>query len=121
MDDKTTTINEIKATLKKFIDERDWEQYHNPKDVAVALNVEAAELLEHFVFKSDDQVKDILADPKKREEIEDECGDCIAYLVDFARVCGIDLCKAYEKKMKKNEKKYPPELVKGKNKKYTEY
>jgi len=121
MNDNKTTIEEIKTDVKRFIDERDWEQFHNPKDVAIALSVEAAEVLEHFTFKSQEQVKEILADPKKKEAIQDELGDCIAYLTDLARVCDIDLAKAYEEKIKKTAKKYPIDLVKGKNNKYTDY
>jgi NTP pyrophosphatase (non-canonical NTP hydrolase) len=121
MDDNTTTIEEAKSILKEFIDERDWEQFHKPKEVALALSVEVAEILEHFVFKSKEQVEDKLADPKVKEEIEDEIADSFAYLIDLARVCDVDLMKAYERKMEKNRKKYPKELVKGKNHKYTYY
>jgi len=121
MNDKETTIDDLKRMMKEFIDERDWEQYHLPKDVAIALSIEASEILEHFRFKNDKEIEEFLRDDKNKEELGDELADTLMFLVDLARVCKIDLAEATERKLKKSAKKYPKDLVKGKSHKYTHY
>jgi NTP pyrophosphatase (non-canonical NTP hydrolase) len=121
MKDDKTTINEIKKKVEEHIQERDWEQFHNPKDVAIALSIEAAEILEIFRWKTPEQMKELLSDPKIKEDLGDELADVLSFIVDLARVTDIDLAEAFERKMEKNNKKYPKELVKGKNHKYTYY
>ena len=121
MNDKETTIEEIKIKIKYFIDERDWEQFHNPKDVAIALTIEVAEILEHMRWKTKKELEEYLNKPKNKEEIGDELADTLMFLVDLARVCDIDLAEAFERKLKKVEKNYPKDLVRGKAHKYTHY
>lgn len=121
MNDRNTTIDEIKQKIKIFVDERDWEQFHNPKDVALAVSIEASEILEHFLWKTKKEVEDFIKDPKSKEELSDELADTLVYLVELARVCNIDLSEAYEKKAEKAARKYPKEVVKGKAHKYTFY
>jgi len=109
-------IQDITAKIRKFRDERDWQQFHNHKDVALSLVLEAAEVLEHFQWKSADEVK---AHAKaNKEELSDELADVAIYLFELADNVGIDLSKAIETKMKKNALKYPIEKAKGKHTKY---
>ena len=107
----------LKEEIKAFIQARDWEQYHAPKNLALALSVEAAEILEIFQWKGNDQ-------PLTKGEIESlrqEIGDVLVYLLELADKYGIDIIQAARDKMVLNEKKYPAEKVKGKAWKYTEY
>lgn len=119
--DEETKINALKEKIKLFCDARDWNQYHGAKDLAVALIIEASELLEHFRWKSDKEVKDLFENPTKKEEISDEMADVLYFLIRLAQRYDIDLSDALHKKMVKNEKKYPIEKAKGSNKKYTEF
>ncbi|MCI7606422.1 MAG: nucleotide pyrophosphohydrolase [Spirochaetales bacterium] len=99
-----------------FSEERDWKQYHNPKDLALSLSLEAAELLELFQWlDSDEAVK------KNRDKMREELADIIVYALDFAEALGFDdLNSLIMDKMKKNAEKYPVSKAKGSNKKYTE-
>jgi dCTP diphosphatase len=121
MNDNDTTIKEMRKRLKAFIDERDWDQFHKPKDIGLALIIEAAEILEHFRFKTDKEIEEFLNDSKNKEELGDELGDTLMFIIDLARVCNIDLAEAFERKLGKSAKKYPVDLVKGKSHKYTYY
>jgi NTP pyrophosphatase (non-canonical NTP hydrolase) len=117
--DGKTKISELKAMVKRFNDERDWDQFHNAKDLAIAVSVEAAEILEHFVYKSSDEV-DELFKGKKRGAIEDEVADTFWAILMLAERYDIDLSNALEKKMLETAKRYPIAKAKGSNKKYTE-
>ncbi len=94
-------LENLLERLRKFRDERDWRKYHKLKNLAISISIEAAELLEHFQWVDEIDLE------KKREEIEDEVADVFIYLLFFCDVAGIDLIKAAEKKMDKNEMKYP--------------
>lgn len=118
--DKSTNIHELKEKVKHFCTERDWDKYHNAKELATGLVIEASELLEHFVFKSEEQIDAMFKDPKKKEHICEELADVLHYVVRFAQIYNIDLATELDKKMKKNALKYPVEKVKGSNKKYNE-
>lgn len=120
MKDDNTTIKQLQEIAERFSNERDWDQYHNPKDLAIGAITEAAELLEPFRFKSEEQMYAMLEDPAKREHIGDELADTLYCIVRMAQKCGIDLSSAFEKKVEKNAKKYPIDKAKGQNKKYTE-
>ena len=111
---------EILKQLIEFRRERDWEQFHNPKDVAISLSIEASELLEWFQWKSAEQVQQRLASDK-REELEDEIADVAVYLAYLCHDLNIDLNQAIKNKMQKNAAKYPRDKVKGRNDKYDEY
>ena len=102
----------IKSEIRKFVDERDWEQFHTPKNLSMALSVEASELLEIFQWQKADEYKN--ANKKQKEMIKDEIADIFYYLVRISEKLNIDIEKALIKKMKKNRKKYPKRLVKGK-------
>ena len=113
-------MGEVKAMtekIKKFRDDRDWMQFHDPKNMAVSIILEASELLEHFQWKTIKEVEEYTK--KNREEIQDEIADIALYLFELSDNMGIDLINAMEKKLAKNEQKYPVEKAKGKHTKYT--
>jgi len=110
-------IKKITNKIKKFRDEREWLQFHNHKDLALSLVLEAAEVLEHFQWKSPDEVE--AYGKTAKNEIADELADVSMYLFELVDNLGIDLGKAIEVKMKKNAKKYPVKKAKGSAKKYT--
>ncbi len=105
-------INEIIDTLIKFRNERDWEQFHNPKDLALAINVEAGELLELFLWKK--------ADEANKEKVKEELADIFAFAFLLADKYGFDVRKIVTDKIKANSEKYPVEKAKGTSKKYNE-
>ena len=109
-------VKKITEKIKKFRDERDWLQFHDPKNMAVSIILEASELLEHFQWKTKEEVEKYVETNK--EEISYEIADIALYLFELADNLGVDLIKAMEKKMAKNEKKYPVEKAKGSHKKY---
>ena len=113
------TISLLTEKLVNFRNERDWARFHNPKDLAIALSIEAAELQELFLWKHHDDPE--LKAPKTREKLEEETADIAAYLFMLCERLDIDLKTALEAKIEKNAKKYPVELVKGSSKKYSEY
>jgi len=119
--DSKTTIEELKETVKKFCEERDWDQFHNAKDLAIALSIEVSELLEIFRWKSLDEIEQLFLDDKKRGKIEDEMADIFYFLLRIAQKYGVDLSRSLEKKMDKNKNRYPIEKARGSNKKYNEF
>lgn len=114
---------DLKALQRKVIefrDERDWKQYHNLKDLALSINIEAGELAEIFQWKTNREIEDALKNPKKLQELKHELADIIIYCLDMAEETGIDLEQAILEKIEHNSKKYPVEKAKGSAKKYTE-
>lgn len=112
-------FNLLRDRLKAFARERDWEQFHSPKNLAMALIVEAAELLEHFQWLTTEQSESLPAD--KFREVELEMADIFIYLMRLCERLDVDLLKVVEKKIQMNEEKYPAEKVRGSAKKYSEY
>ena len=106
------------ARIRKFRDDRDWKQFHNPKDLAVSISIEAAELLELFQWKSAEQSARFAAD--NRERVSEEIADVAIYLVELADITGIDLAQAIDAKLEKNARKYPVEKSRGISTKYTD-
>ena len=119
--DEERKIYELKELIKKFCDERDWDQFHNAKDLAIALSIEASELLEIFRWKNPEEVKELFENERKKEDISDEMADVLYFLVRMAQRYDIDLSEALERKMEKNNNKYPVEKSRGSNKKYDEF
>jgi NTP pyrophosphatase (non-canonical NTP hydrolase) len=109
-------ISQITQKIKKFRDERDWKQFHNHKDVALSLVLEATEVLEHFQWKSLKEVEE--HGKAAKEELADEIADVAIYLFELAHDLEIDIPKAIDRKMIKNAKKYPVEKAKGRHTKY---
>ena len=118
--DNETSIHELKEKIKSFCEARDWDQFHNAKDLAIALSIEASELLEHFRWKNEQEVGALFEIPEKREKIEDEMADVLYFLVRLSQMYNIDLSESLNRKMEKNNKNYPVEKSKGSNKKYSE-
>lgn len=114
MSDLQATIERIRA----FRDARDWMQFHNPKNLAGSIVIEAAELLEHFQWKTPEESENL--DAAKREAIAHEMADVAVYLLELADNLGIDLLQAIDRKMTVNEAKYPVEKARGSAAKYTE-
>ena len=117
--DSNTTIEELKIRIKKFNADRDWDQFHNAKDLAIAISTEAAEVLEHFIYKSNDEVEAIF-EGNKKTDIEDELADVFWTVLMLCERYNIDLSDSLKKKMEKTAKKYPIDKAKGSNKKYNE-
>jgi len=111
--------NELKATLRAFAAERDWDQFHSPKNLSMALSVEVAELVERFQWLTEEQSR--LLPPDVRQQVAEEIADIQIYLVRLADKLSIDIDSAVKDKMELNQRKYPAEKVRGKSLKYTEY
>src|SRR4051794_27605936 len=112
-------LTELRERLRVFAHERDWDQFHSPKNLAMALIKEAAEIVEHFQWLTENESATLALD--KRALVADELADCLIYLVRIADKLDIDLLAAAADKLKRNEAKYPASLVKGSARKYTEY
>jgi NTP pyrophosphatase (non-canonical NTP hydrolase) len=117
--DSLDSLTELTAAVRDFAEQRDWEQFHSPKNLAMALIVEAAELAEHFQWLSQQQSREL--DAEQQEAVSLEMADVLIYLVRMADRLGIDLLRAAQKKLGINEEKYPVALCAGKADKYTRY
>jgi len=115
--DSSTTLAELKTRVLAFVQARDWEQFHSPKNLSMALAAEAGELMEHFLWATPEQSAAIARDPAKRQKIADEIADVVIYSLEFANATGLDLSAAIEAKMAANAKKYPVEKSKGRSEK----
>ncbi len=113
------TYKDILKKIKKFRDERDWMQFHDPKNMAISVILEASELLEHFQWKSKEEIEKYIKE--NHEKVEDEIADVAIYLFEMADNMEIDLLEAMEKKLAKNENKYPVNKTKGKHTKYDKF
>lgn len=114
-----TSLASLRDRLREFSKERDWDQYHTPKNLSMALIGEAAELVEHFQWVEGSQSH--LLEEKTRHSVEEELADILIYLVRISDKLDVDLYQAVERKLEINEQKYPAEKVRGSAKKYTEY
>lgn len=114
------TINELMKQVQEFCEARDWDQFHNPKDLAIGLSTESNELLDIFRFKTEEQMNKIM-NSSKREHVEEEIADVFFFVLRFAQMNNIDLSEVLTKKITKNNAKYPVEKAKGSNDKYNEY
>jgi len=119
MNDTITTLQELKEIATKLVSERDWQQFHTPKDLSMNLSVEANELLEKFLWISSQKSFEEIETNKT--EIEDEVGDILFSILRFCAVSNIDATASFTKKIEKIKTKYPVEKVKGKYQKYTRY
>lgn len=112
-------LGQIIEKLRRFTRDREWEKYHNPKNLAMAISIEANELLEHFVWKTTEESKNHAE--KQKEAVGDEMADVAIYLLQLADLLGLDLLEIVDKKIAKNAKKYPVAKSHGSNRKYTEH
>lgn len=115
-----STVKQLMDLVQAFCEVRDWDQFHNPKDLAIGISTEANELLDIFRFKSEEQMKELFRNERSREHIEEEVADTFFFLLRFAQMNNIDLGKCIQDKLQKNNTRYPVEKIKGKNLKYTE-
>src|SRR5215207_3959404 len=113
------SLEDLRTAIREFIAERKWEQFHSPKNLAMALSVEASEIVEHFQWLTEEQSRNLPSE--KLAEIREEIGDVMIYLAELAGALGVDPVEAARSKLEINKQKYPVGLVKGKASKYTEY
>ena len=113
MSDSETTLADLKRLVGDFVDRRDWHQFHSPKNLAMSMAIESAELMEHFQWLSVEQSRRVADDSAKMADIGDELADVLCYSLAMANELGIDLSAAVLKKMEKNERKYPAEEYRG--------
>src|SRR3954454_22215319 len=121
MTDPETTITQLKALVLRFSRERDWEQFHHPKDLGVALACEVGEVLEHFRYRTNDEIRASLEDPARTRALAHELADCLWLLLRLADVCTIDLASSLREKVELAALKYPVDQVYGRPDKYTAY
>ncbi|HEY4299859.1 MAG TPA: nucleotide pyrophosphohydrolase [Candidatus Didemnitutus sp.] len=120
MQDAKTTVAELRARVMTFARERDWEQFHSPKNLSMALAAEAGELMEHFLWADSKASIETTRNPAKRTAIAEELADVVIYALEFANICELDLAAAIADKLIKNAAKYPVEKARGRSDKYTE-
>jgi dCTP diphosphatase len=113
------SLDALRARVNNFVTERDWAQFHSPKNLAMAMIVEAGEVVEHFQWMTEQESNNL--DAQTKEQVGQELSDTLVYLLRIAEVCGIDLIEAANKKIDLNAQKYPVEKCKGSNAKYTSY
>src|SRR5262249_51638677 len=109
MADPKTTVAVLREAMQKFVAERDWEQFHTPKNLVMGLSVEAAELMEHFLWMSNEESRTVVRDPARRVEVADEMADVALYLLALCNTLDIDLSEAITNKLAKTALKYPIE------------
>lgn len=107
MSDQTTTLADLREIMRQFVHERDWNQFHSPKNLSMAIAIEAAELMEHFQWQDVNAARDIHESPEDMQQVREELADIVAYVVSFANSLNIDISTALREKMIKNAKKYP--------------
>jgi NTP pyrophosphatase (non-canonical NTP hydrolase) len=113
MPDKTTTVADLRASVARFVAERDWEQFHNAKDLAISICIEAAELLEEFQWHDAAQVAAASVDPEARERARLELADILVYCLSLSNALGIDVSDAVRDKLAMAGRKYPAEVYHG--------
>lgn len=118
MNDEQTTLKEIKDAVLAFAAERDWEQFHSPKNLSMAIAAEAAELMEHFLWSSTEASVAAMDEDDQRKKVEEELADVVIFAVEFANMTKIDLSSAIKNKMRKNALKYPVDKARGRSDKY---
>jgi len=114
--DHKATIKELKDYLAQFVDERQWQQFHSPKNLAMGMAVELGELMEHFLWIDEKESRQIVDDPQEMALIREEMADVFCYLLNLAQVLKVDLSEAFYEKMKRNNEKYPADKFRGKYK-----
>ncbi len=116
MSDSQTTVAELRQLVNAFIDARDWHQFHSPKNLAMSLAIEAAELMEHFQWITTEDSRQIVEQPEQISQVADELADVLCYVLAMANELNLDLSLAVRQKMAKNEQKYPADQFRGRAK-----
>jgi NTP pyrophosphatase (non-canonical NTP hydrolase) len=120
LSDSSTTVTVLRERVLAFVRERDWEQFHSPKNLSMALAAEAGELMEHFLWVGPEESRAIATDPAKRAKIAEELADVVIYALEFANATGLDVAESIESKIAANARKYPVEKSRGRSAKYNE-
>ena len=107
MADQEMTVGALREAVRKFVSARNWEGYHNPKNLAMSIAIEAAEIMEHFQWGTIDEGRALMKDDEKNAEVADELADVMIYCLSFANVTGIDVSEAITKKLARNETRFP--------------
>jgi NTP pyrophosphatase (non-canonical NTP hydrolase) len=117
------SLEALRERLRNFVKERDWDQFHSPKNLAMAMIVEAAELVEHFQWMTEQESRELGqgSNPEKLAQVEHEIADTFVYLLRIAEVLGVDIIDAANRKIDLNALKYPVEKARGSNTKYTDF
>ena len=113
MSDQQTTVAELRQLVREFVDARDWQQFHSPKNLSMSLAIEAAELMEHFQWLTIEQSMRVAQDADKLASVSEEIADVFCYLLAITNALDIDLAAAFQSKMEKNKSKYPAERFRG--------
>ena len=113
MSDADTTVRDLRDIVRRFVDERDWNQFHDPKNLSMAIATEAAELMEHFRWLTGPQARELRNAPSDLQEVREELADILCFTLSFANAMDIDLSSALREKMLKNADKYPAERFRG--------
>jgi NTP pyrophosphatase (non-canonical NTP hydrolase) len=113
MSDSQTTVADLRAMIDTFVAERDWRQFHTPKNLSMSLAIEAAELMEHFQWLTPEESLAVTGRPEKLQAIGEEIADVLAYLLSLANAWELDLSTAMREKLVKNARKYPVEQYRG--------
>lgn len=112
--DQTTTVAELSELVEAFVTEREWSIYHSPKNLAMSIAIEAAELMEHFQWLTPEEAATAIADPEKRAAAGEELADVVGYCLAMAGALGVDLSQTVRAKMQRNHEKYPADTYRGK-------
>ena len=107
MSDSVTILAELRQLVQQFVDERDWNSFHNPKNLSMSLAIEAGELMEHFQWLTLAEAEQVSRDAEKKHDVAEELADCLAYVIAIANAMDIDLSDALRAKMIRNAEKYP--------------
>ena len=113
MEDNTTTVSDLIQLVDKFVNERDWQRFHDPKNLSASIAIEAAELMEHFQWLRTDQVQPDQLPAEERAQFAEELADVLCFALSFANATGIDIAAAVTDKPEKNARKYPAEKFRG--------
>lgn len=105
--DNQVNLDEIKKKVEVFVAERNWQEFHSPKNLAMSISIEAAEIMEHFQWSTIDEAREYIKDPLKHDEVSMELADVLIYCLSFANVCNIDISEAILKKLEINESRFP--------------
>jgi NTP pyrophosphatase (non-canonical NTP hydrolase) len=111
--DQTVSIGDLRLAVEQFVSDRDWDQYHSPKNLAMSIAIEAAELMEHFQWLAPDAARTRLEDEAARAEVADELADILIYCLSFANSTQIDVSRAIVHKLERNRSRFPVERVRG--------
>jgi NTP pyrophosphatase (non-canonical NTP hydrolase) len=113
MSDDSTTVADLREIVRLFVEERDWNQFHSPKNLSMSMAVEAAELMEHFQWLTTDESRQVAQDPDRLAAIEEEIADVLCYVLALANTLQVDLSESLRRKMVKNAAKYPIDQIRG--------